>query len=180
MPKIFTGPYARCQCCDKITPVRLLSVAGPVSVQSVHITRNLLNHVFHDVATAIVGDARTRKVRDANNPLGVRQTYTYYRFTCRQCYLKSKELYWVEASPGNWVGGWCKFCLHRHFEGGTFGHPEEGGDVSMPLISLTASTKTSELISTWNEEYHRLRGVDFEDPIPLAPSPQAARKEQLF
>lgn len=179
MPKIFIGPYVKCQCCDKTTPIRLVSVAGPVSAQSVRITRSLLNRVFRDVATAVVGDARTRKVRDANNPLGVRQPYTYYRFACRQCYLKTKDLYWVEASPGNWVGGWCKFCLHQHFQGGTFGHPEEGGDVSMPLIVLGASTKTAELISTWNEAYQRLRGEHVEAP-PIPSLPPAACKEQLF
>jgi len=176
MPNLFSGPYAKCQCCNKITPIRLMSVAGPVSVKEVKVSHDLINRVFRDVSTTVHGDVRTRKVRDASNPLGVRQSYTYHRFGCKQCFTKSKVLFWVEASPNNWVGCWCKYCLHKHFEDGTFGHPEEGGDLGMSIIALSASISTANLISAWHEEYQRIRGEMCDLPQPLP----AALEEQLF
>lgn len=178
MPKIYVGPFAKCSCCNKATPIRLTSVAGAVTVKEVRISRDLINRVFLDVASAVHGDVSLRKIRDASNPLGVRQPYTYHRFACKECFIKTKVLYWVEVTPNNWVGGWCKFCLHSHFNEGTFGHPEEGGNLGMNLISMSASIKTAGLISAWNKEYHRIRG-SLNEPI-LDILPPAEREEQLF
>ena len=173
MPKLFLGPYAKCCCCDKTSPVRLCSVIGPVVVKNVQVSHALLNRIFRDVSTRVYGDTRMRKVRDASNPLGIRKLYTFYRFDCPKCAVRSTEVYWVETSTDNWIGGWCKHCLHLELRNGTFGHPEEGASHDMNILCLAANRKTAATLSAWHEAWQLVENVVPEEPA-------LSEEEQLF
>ena len=167
MPKVYIGPYAKCSCCDKATPVRLCSVAGPIALKVVQIDHKLLSRIFQDVSTRVFSDVRMRSVPDASAPLGSsKKPYTYWRFDCLKCGGKSQELHWVEVSPGNWVGGWCKFCLHRKFEDGTFGHPEDGGQHDMNILRMSANKKVATTLDAWNEAWQHVKDVQESEPQP--------------
>jgi len=175
MPKVYAGPRALCACCGKTTPVCLCSVAGPVSHKpgTVKIDHALLDRIFRDVAGDVVDDVRIRQVHDAANPLGIRKSFTYRRFRCPRCKDKAPELYWVETSAGNWVGAWCKWCLHRQIKDGSFGHPEEGVGLDFHILRLTANKTVFGTLEAWNESWHRVR--------PEAPAPEPDSDEgQLF
>jgi hypothetical protein len=177
MPKIYLGPYARCACCDKTSPVRLCSAAGPVPHKpgTVQISHALLTRIFRDVANGVYSQVRNRKARDPSDPLAKRQPATYYRFNCLRCGNKAPELFWVEAGAGNWVGGWCKFCLHSRFQNGTFGHPEDGANIDLNILRLNASKKVASTLEAWNEAWQKVKETQEPEPEPVFPD-----GEQLF
>lgn len=177
MPKVYIGPYAQCTCCNKPSPLRFCSVAGPVAVKTIQIDHKLITQVFQDVSSRIFSYVKTRNVRDACNPLGMTKTYTYWRFHCLACGRNSMELYWVEASPNNWIGGWCKYCLHRRFKDGTFGHPEDGNQHDMHILQLNATKKVAGTLAVWNEAWQQMRDAKTETPEP---QPEFPGEEQLF